>query len=657
MTKLVRQTAMKRTTLSLFVLLFTLSLGAVEPIRVSYREWKDFLSGEFQGLRLSEEGRLSLSLNIVDLAQPEENLIFAAVADSKGDTYIGTGHNGKVYRLGKDKFEEVFKAAEPDIFALASDGAGNLYMASSPNGKIYKRDGSGKVSDFFNGDDRFIWDLEVKGQTLYAAAGGNGGKVYLINLKDGALMKTYEIDELNCVRLFLRGDKLWAGGSDKGTVYELTGERKESLYRSGEKEIKGIYVNDRNEIFVASAGLSMTKQAEKEKIVLTSQKASGEIVKLKSNGEVEKIWTSEDEIPYDLRGDGDEILWVTGDSGRIYHYASGKVSLIGQSRGKIALSLIPASNGWLGLCNFPAGIFRLEKGIRSQGEYFSRIHDTGSLSTFGTFSFRTEFHGKVSVAYRGGNTEEADGSWTPWSAYMTDPFTIGLSKKRYFQFKIRIDGGDPQSSVHGLEFVYLPVNVSPTVKNLKISFPAQPGAEPPANPADVVKEGTLRFGWEARDINQDKMVYEISLRREGETLWNVVERDWKSTTFSLEKAAMEEGEYQVRVVASDSHSNPETMALKGEMVSEPFRLDYTPPEIEGNLAVAGGSLSFKVTDRISPIRSVSYHTGDRKWKPLFPEDGICDSLSETFVIKGAAGKVWVIRAEDLSGNVRVRVGK
>ena len=43
MTKLVRQTAMKRTTLSLFVLLFTLSLGAVEPIRVSYREWKDFL--------------------------------------------------------------------------------------------------------------------------------------------------------------------------------------------------------------------------------------------------------------------------------------------------------------------------------------------------------------------------------------------------------------------------------------------------------------------------------------------------------------------------------------------------------------------------------------------------------------------------------------
>ena len=394
MTKLVRQTAMKRTTLSLFVLLFTLSLGAVEPIRVSYREWKDFLSESFKGFG-SEEGRLSLSLNIVDLAQPEENLIFAAVADSKGDTYIGTGHNGKVYRLGKDKFEEVFKAAEPDIFALASDGAGNLYMASSPNGKIYKRDGSGKVSDFFNGDDRFIWDLEVKGQTLYAAAGGNGGKVYLINLKDGALMKTYEIDELNCVRLFLRGDKLWAGGSDKGTVYELTGERKESLYRSGEKEIKGIYVNDRNEIFVASAGLSLTKQAEKEKIVLTSQKASGEIVKLKSNGEVEKIWTSEDEIPYDLRGDGDEILWVTGDSGRIYHYASGKVSLIGKAW-KIALSLIPAStDGWG--CAISGRHLPAREGIRSQGSITPGF-TIPVPSPPSEPSPSDRIHGKVSVA-------------------------------------------------------------------------------------------------------------------------------------------------------------------------------------------------------------------------------------------------------------------
>ena len=129
---------------------------------------------------------------------------------------------------------------------------------------------------------------------------------------------------------------------------------------------------------------------------------------------------------------------------------------------------------------------------------------------------------------------------------------------------------------------------------------------------------------------------------------------------------MPDGAYYLKIVASDSASNPPDEALKTERESERFEIDNTPPVIEHLEAVAattrGGTPSvqtvvakFTATDATSGIEKAQYSVDGGEWILLAPVKGISDSRTESysFTVRGLGpGEHTIaVRAYDRFDNV------
>ena len=628
----------KRIWIFILILFISFNLFSTKTIKVKYENWKDFLSGEFKGIMLSKDGQLSLSYEIKSIVKPPENLVFSAASDNSGNIFIGTGHSGKLYKITNSTIKPVYTAKEPDIFAIASDKNGNIYFATSPNGKVYKFSKKGKVTEFFDSKDRFYWQLKVYNSSLYIAAGGTGGKLYKVNLSDAHLETTYKIDELNVFKFFIKDNVIYLGGSEKGTVYEIKNGMKQSIFQSDRKEVKGIYVNGKGEIFIATGGESLAKTSKLfKKIVIRKTNTAGEVFKIDKDGETEKIWSSNNEMPYDLRGNNGKVLWVTGDKGRIYSYENGKVNLIGEVEGKIGVALYRYKSKFLGLYDFPAGVFEIEDTKVSKGIFISETYDAGVLSSFGNFFVKSS--GKVGISYRAGNTSKYDNSWTQWSPLQkVFPFKINLNKKRYFQFKVEMVKGQNNPKITSLKFYYLPVNRAPVIEKVKVSK----------------KNNNICIKIYGKDLDKDSISYNISLKKNSN--WVTVKKDLLKTSYCFDKRNFEEGEYDLKIVASDNISNPKNYAKSSSKIVKNILIDYSPPSVKVESKLKN-KISFTAFDNVSNIAEAYYHTGDRKWKVLFPDDKIFDSKKERFTISSKMAKIIVVKIVDEEGNIRVRIIK
>jgi hypothetical protein len=89
----------------------------------------------------------------------------------------------------------------------------------------------------------------------------------------------------------------------------------------------------------------------------------------------------------------------------------------------------------------------------------------------------------------------------------------------------------------------------------------------------------------------------------------------------------------VRVVASDASSNPTDIALSGELESQPFSIDNTPPAVtisQQSLERNRVRIAIDVVDPTSTLNQAEVSVDTGVWRPIFPNDGIIDSKSETF---------------------------
>ncbi|HEU4403265.1 MAG TPA: hypothetical protein VFT43_14305, partial [Candidatus Polarisedimenticolia bacterium] len=164
--------------------------------------------------------------------------------------------------------------------------------------------------------------------------------------------------------------------------------------------------------------------------------------------------------------------------------------------------------------------------------------------------------------------------------------------------------------------------------------------------------------WQAVDPNDDDLVYDVYYRAVDETTWKPVRRGIDEDFVTLDGAALPDGTYQFRIVASDAPSNPAGQALSAEKISERFDVDNTPPRVEGIRAqtqVPSLRLAFTVSDTFSLVREVSYSIDAGDWVLARPVDGLNDSTSETYDLTlpspPAGEHSVVIRATDAAGNV------
>jgi hypothetical protein len=79
-----------------------LSLEAVVPQKWTLRSKEDFLEGKFDGISFSFDGALSLAPKEDKIVGPTEEFYLSLLPLADGSLFLGTGHGGKIYQIGKD---------------------------------------------------------------------------------------------------------------------------------------------------------------------------------------------------------------------------------------------------------------------------------------------------------------------------------------------------------------------------------------------------------------------------------------------------------------------------------------------------------------------------------------------------------------------------
>ena len=98
---------------------------------------------------------------------------------------------------------------------------------------------------------------------------------------------------------------------------------------------------------------------------------------------------------------------------------------------------------------------------------------------------------------------------------------------------------------------------------------------------------------------------------------------------------MPDGAYYLKIVASDSPSNPPQDALTDERSSDRFEIENTPPRIENLRAEASGPVAKVSFDGVSSAVSIAhaqYSVDAGDWLTTFPVGVLSDAPKESYQI-------------------------
>src|SRR5436309_8851057 len=218
---------------------------AGEPAIWQMSSRSELLKGEARGVSVTDNGALKLAPRFDRLFDTEQTYVWSTAVDSAGNIYVGTGHDGKLFRVAPDgKGTMVYKAAELDVTALAIARDGTVYAATSPDGKVYRVTSDGKAEVYFDPADKYIWSLAILNDGSLAVGTGDNGKLYRVRAAGAKPESSLLIDtnqtHVMSLAVTARGD-LIAGTDPGGVVLRISPEGKAfALYDAALREIHAL---------------------------------------------------------------------------------------------------------------------------------------------------------------------------------------------------------------------------------------------------------------------------------------------------------------------------------------------------------------------------------------------------------------------------------
>lgn len=508
---------------SLMVVLILIGqLQAVTPKKWEIRSKEDFLRGKFSGVTLSSEGILSLGPKVDRIDLPPEEFYLSLAFGPRGVIYIGTGHNGRIYRLGEDRKAELYyQTAEVDVTCLAVDQKGNLLAGTSPNGKIYRISAKGKGDEFFNPQEKYIWDLKFNSQgNLLVAVGENAGIYEITPTGEGKQIFKTKDNHVLCLKLTSKGDIL-AGSGGRGLLYKISGSKSSVLFESPYDEIRSIEVDTEGNIYLTTSGqpsksvpvavgstpVARTKSDSDVSIVVSasqvevsrsevsssrtaerqSERVSGAVFQVSPEGLSRKLWSSSEEMPFSLVFDKsrERIIFATGNQGRLYAVnKNGDYELLTQETPEQLYALYELNGKYYVIGNNPAllGILLPEGNL--SGSYLSPVLEAGGTSIWGSISWEADLPAgtTIQVQSRSGNSGEPDDTWSDWSPPYARPDEKILSPAgRYLQLRVNLkaQAGQKFPAVQKLVVFYQQLNLAPVIEKVEVLPANQVYIKPP----------------------------------------------------------------------------------------------------------------------------------------------------------------------------------
>jgi hypothetical protein len=172
-------------------------------------------------------------------------------------------------------------------------------------------------------------------------------------------------------------------------------------------------------------------------------------------------------------------------------------------------------------------------------------------------------------------------------------------------------------------------------------------------------KGYIGTRWAASDPNNDPLVFTVEIRGVGENEWKLLKDKVTERYLSWDSTAYPDGEYRVRVTASDAPGNPPAEALTARLEGSPFWIDNTPPKVTALAATrAGGKLQVKwhAADALNNLAKAEYSLDGNEWKVAAPVTRLSDAqeLDYELSLDAPPGEHTIaVRVEDEYGNQTV----
>ena len=506
------------------LLLFALSLVAsVTLLSAGPDVWRaatqaDFLKGDLDQVSVDEHGRLTLGPVIRRVFDTGAPFVWTAVDDGSGVTYLGTGNDGKVFKVDAAGRGSLFLDTEElEVHALAMAPGGSLYVGTSPDGRVYKVDASGAATPFFDPDEKYIWALstDAAGQ-VFVAAGDPKGRVYRV-APDGTATPLFTTAATHVVSMAFDGEqRLIVGTESPGRVFRIDAAGKPFLLLDTNlQEVRALRPDARGRIFVVaqarrngaetagsdtptalpeaprapvpSVTVSITSMAAVETPAAqpagqastpSAGAVTGALFRIDTDGLWEQIWESRDDTPYDVAPLPDGALLVaTGHRGKLYRLEGDplRATLLGRVPGRQAVQLLASPARTVVAMSNTGGLVAVGTTNADRGTYTSDVHDASTVARWGTISWRATLPAGagVEVATRSGNTASPDEGWSAWSDAYTNADGVSVSSPaaRYLQWRMTLVGKDASPVVTSISAAYLQRNQRPVVSGLVVHPP------------------------------------------------------------------------------------------------------------------------------------------------------------------------------------------
>jgi hypothetical protein len=500
----------------LVVVAILITLGVVpalagEPIVWDLGSRAELLKGEARGISISDTGVVSLAPEAVQVFNTEQAYVWSAAIDPAGNIYLGTGHDGKLFRVGADgKGSLLFKASELDVTALAIAKDGSVFAATSPDGKVYRVTADGKSEVYFDPADKYIWSLAILNDGSLAVGTGDNGKLYRVRAA-GAKPETSLLVDTNQTHVMslavtARGD-LIAGTDPGGVVLRISPEGKAfALYDSSLREIHALAPAPDGSIYAlglsdaaataktaasaattdatAAAAAATTTVTSTDEAAAQTQptparsrndlaSARSAVFRILPDGGTDIVWSSTTVTAFAMLANKSGVLIGTSDKGRIYSVTDdGRDTLLLQSSEGQISSLITRGADVFAASSNQGKLIRFGAATVKEGSYESPVRDAKLVATWGKIWWRS--NGAIELQTRSGNSERPDMSWSDWSAGYTDASGAQISspKARFIQWRaiLKNSGGSNrvEARLDDVSLAFLPRNVAPEVLAITI---------------------------------------------------------------------------------------------------------------------------------------------------------------------------------------------
>jgi hypothetical protein len=618
----------------------------------------------------------------------------AIAFDSADNLYVGTSPDGKVYQVTPDGKKTVFFEPKTKyIWALAVDALGALYVATGDTGEVFAVTPDGKGQLFYQSRERHARSLafDAKGNLLIGTE--PDGLVVRVEIsrkapkaapEAGASFVVYETNKAEVTSLVTGPDgNIYAASIGEKNRAPAAPVRIPPASITPPTTVTGVTGGGSTIVAQAQPGATQTNIVFPFPAIATG--GGAEVVRIAPDGSPQTLWTSHDDLVLSMGlSPAGKLLLGTGDNGTLVELEGDDVySSLASTASEQVTSLVAGAAGkvFVATAN-PGKVFTLGPGSEPNGSFESEAFDAKIFSRWGRLTWWGEHgatDGKVAFYVRSGNTSTPADNWSAWSGpyQSASGEAVTCPAARFVQWKAVFLSSDQglAPSISWVSLAYQPKNVAPVVEDVVIEdpgiraagFPMQPpGGAPPAqlryprapggtasmpisgsdsgNSSKVNEpppQGTQQKGyesvlWSAHDDNEDDLIFTIYFRAESEKDWRVLKDKLTQHYYSWDTSSMPDGAYYLKIVASDSPSNPEDQALWGARESERWIVANTPPRIE-NLRAGSGLLntkaSFDAYAASSSIARAEYSVDAGDWQLIFPTDILSDAPKESYFVQ------------------------